>query len=76
MVAEIEVVERNDLFEWGDRSRFTILKTDGQPFGNVFITRKGKHVFYVLISGVYFDDRESISDLLSEPLTRLSSYTP
>ena len=73
---EIDLVERNDLFRWGDRSRFAILKTEGEPFGNVFITRTGKYIFYIIISGVYFDNHDGISGLLSEPLSQLSSYQP
>ncbi|MEE2685458.1 MAG: hypothetical protein VYB09_04045 [Planctomycetota bacterium] len=73
---EIDVVERNDLFRWGDRSRFAILFTEGEPFGNVFITRTGKHIFYIVISGVYFDHQEGIRGMLSEHLDRLKSYQP
>ena len=61
---EIEVVERNDLFKWGDRSRFAILKSEGAPFGNMLITRKGRRIFFLLLSGIYFDDREAIGGLL------------
>ena len=73
---EVDVVERNDLFTWGDASRFAILEADGQPFGNAFITRKDTHIFYVLWSGVYFDDSETIAEVLSEPLSQLSAYEP
>ena len=73
---EIDVVERNDLFRWGDRSRFAILFTEGEPFGNVFIARSGKYIFYMVISGIYFDNREGISGMLSERLDRLQSYQP
>ena len=73
---EIDVVERNDLFRWGDRSRFAILSTEGEPFGNVFITRTGKYIFYIIISGIYFDNHEGISGLLSERLGQLPSYQP
>ena len=73
---EIEVVERNDLFKWGDRSRFAILKSEGEPFGNMLITRKGRHIFFLLLSGIYFDDREAIGGLLGGALSRLPAYTP
>ncbi len=73
---EIDVVERNDLFRWGDRSRFAILFTEGEPFGNVFITRTGKYIFYMVISGVYFDSHEGISGLLSKRLAQLPAYQP
>jgi hypothetical protein len=66
----LTVVERNDLFRWGDQSRFGILTRNGNPVGNVFMARHGKTVFYVLFSGVYFDDAEALAELLKPVLER------
>lgn len=71
----VNVEERNDLFQWGDHSRFAVLKTEGQPVGNMFITRTDKYIFSIILSGVYFTDTESINDLLLEKLERLPSYS-
>ena len=68
---ELEQVERNDLFQWGDASRFCLLQLDGAPTGIVFTSRKGTRVFSVTISGVYFDDSEAIKELLGERLRAL-----
>mgnify|MGYP001164129529 CR=1 FL=1 len=73
---DIDVVERNELFRWGERSRFAILSTEGEPFGNVFITRSGKYIFYMVMSGIYFDSHEGISGLLSKRLAQLPTYQP
>ena len=73
---EIDVVERNDLFRWGDHSRFAILQSGGEPFGNLLITRKGRHIFYLLLSGVYFEDRDAIGGLMHRPLSQLPAYSP
>ena len=64
-------VERNDLFRWGDRSRFCILAADGSPVGNSFTAVKGKRVFLVTFSGVFFDDPVAIRDLLVPHLDAL-----
>ena len=64
-------VERNDLFRWGDRSRFCILEADGTPVGNSFTAVKGKRVFMVTFSGVFFDDPVAIRDLLVPHLDAL-----
>ena len=65
---EVEQVERNDLFQWGDASRFCLLELEGAPVGIVFSSRKGSRVFLVSISGIYFDDSGSIKELLEERL--------
>ncbi|MDP7010244.1 MAG: hypothetical protein QF685_02600 [Verrucomicrobiota bacterium] len=62
---------RNDLFRWGDKSEFSILEADGLSFGNLFVGRKGRRVFMITISGVYFDEPTEIHDLLDEKLRAL-----
>lgn len=68
---DFDVRESNELFRWGDTSRFSVLTTEGRPFGNVFVARRGRRVVYFLLSGVYFDDAESIDGLLSPYLEEL-----
>ena len=65
-------IPRNDLFGWGDESKFCLLQTeDGTTFGNSFFARKGKLTVFFIISGVYFDRSEDIHDLLDEKLKAL-----
>lgn len=76
---EVSVDERSELFQWGDFSRFGVLTTDGVPFGNVFLARRGSLVVYLLLAGVYFDEGESVSELLTpylEKLEKLSGAGP
>lgn len=73
--SDVTIDERNDLFRWGDESRFGLLTTEGQPFGNVFVAREGNRVVYFLISGLYFDDAEQITALLDPYLKRLRGYS-
>ena len=67
--AEIELIERNDLFRWGNQSRFAIIQADGEPCGNLFVARKGTVVFYLIVSGIYFDDGGVFSELVSSALS-------
>lgn len=60
----VELEERNELFKWGDASRVGIIKHNGQPTGIVIIARKGNTVVMLLISGVHFDDAETLGELL------------
>ena len=74
--ADIEVIERDDIFRWGDESTFSILSLDGEPFGNMFRTRQGNRVLFIIFSGIYTDDSESVGDLLLPVLNQLYTYAP
>ncbi|NQU24688.1 MAG: hypothetical protein HQ567_25685 [Candidatus Nealsonbacteria bacterium] len=69
--AEVKVVECNDLFRWGDQSKFAILKVDGEPAGNLFAARRGNLVVDLILGGVYFDDAETFSSLMSSALENI-----
>ena len=73
---EFELVERNDMFEWGDQSRFGLMMADGSPVGNFFITRVDKNIFFFTVVGVFFDSEESFRGLVRGPLTQMESYRP
>ncbi|MDP6903785.1 MAG: hypothetical protein QF406_05005 [Verrucomicrobiota bacterium] len=68
---KVELVERNDLFQWGDASKFSLILSGGAPVGMVFSARKKRHVFLLSISGVYSDDSVAIEELLVKPLLAL-----
>lgn len=70
------VESRNDLFRWGDSSEFAMIQSEGRPAGNMFYTIKGTKVYSLRVTGVYFDDRESIEELLGPKLKWLESYRP
>lgn len=72
--AEVTVEENNELFSWGDQSRFGILTSEGAPFGNVFVARKDSLVVYFILSGIYFDDPDEIGALLEPYLAKLQGY--
>ena len=73
---DVTVDERNELFRWGDQSRFGILKSNEEPYGNMFVARNDKRVFFLVVSGVYFDDPDSIRELLMPVLDQVDNYTP
>lgn len=72
---QVEVQEKNEIFHWGDDSRFGLLLAEGQPFGNVFVAKQGKRVVYLMLSGIYFDDTASFSDFLNPYLEKLSAFS-
>jgi hypothetical protein len=67
--------DREDLFSWGDESRSALITYDGKPVGNLFVTRKGRHIYSFMIVGVYFDSEEVMSDLLLPKLQQLATYS-
>ncbi len=67
---------RHEMFRWGDQSRCWLLMVEGRPAGNVFIAQRGRCVFYVMVSGAVFPDRQSLSCLLSPVLQRVERYRP
>ena len=74
--AEIEIVERNDLFKWGDASRFAIIKADGAPTGNIFVARSGRIVVDMIISGIYFDTPGGFGSLMNPTLENIKRDLP
>jgi hypothetical protein len=73
---DVAVDEQDDLFRWGDESRFGVLRTEGKPFGNVFIAKRGKTVVYLLLTGIYFEDPDNVSTLLTPYLEKLDALPP
>ena len=68
---KITVDQRDEIFRWGDRSRFGLVQADGAPLGNLFVAQKGRYVVYLLLTGVYFDETGPITELLSPYLAKL-----
>ena len=68
-IGGVDVVKDNR-FSWGDASGYVVQMYDGEEIGFTFITRKGKRIYYVNISGVYFESQEDINELLTRHLER------
>lgn len=65
-----KAVSRNDLFRWGDESEFSVLTMPVGPVGNWMVARKDKVVIYLCVTGIYFDDPETIREFLAPVLER------
>ncbi|MCA8914324.1 MAG: hypothetical protein KDB90_02845 [Planctomycetes bacterium] len=70
---DIKEVEHNELFRWGDDSKFYLVMHAGKPIGNHLTARKGNKVVYILFSGVYFDDSELLHEFLDPLLQRVDA---
>jgi hypothetical protein len=71
---DVDEIVRNDLWSWGDESQCIVLQSRGQSFGNIFMGRKGRRYFVLVISGLYFDKQEDIKALLDPMLKKLDNY--
>ena len=68
------IVERPEVFSWGDRSRFAVVEQDGAGFANLFVGQKDLKIVFWYVAGIYSDETKDISELLLPYLTRLDSY--
>jgi hypothetical protein len=73
---EVEYVDHNEIFTWGDSSRFAIIEAGGDPVGNLFVARRGKTVVEVMVIGVYFDANEHFAAFVSSKLDSISRQLP
>ncbi|HEY7311564.1 MAG TPA: hypothetical protein VH643_19530 [Gemmataceae bacterium] len=73
---KVRQVERNDLWRWGDDSKCILLMNGDNKVGNLFMARKGRRYFTLMIVGVYFENSNAIQQLLGPTLQRLDSYEP
>lgn len=68
-----ELVIRDDLFRFGDKSRFGLVMADGKPVGNYFAMCRGNASFMVLLAGIYFDDGKQWEELIGSTLDAVGS---
>jgi len=64
----IELESADEVFRWGDRSRFAYQLLDGERYGFAFVGRKGGKVFFVDCWGVLLEDREDVAAFLQPHL--------
>ena len=64
------------LFRWGDESRCIVLRQVPNAVGNLFVARKGRKIFQLVVVGVAFDRGDEFKTLLTPVLQRLETYSP
>jgi len=65
---DVVLVNRDDLYAWGDESKSQLLTIDGKPVGHFLVIRKGTRVFMAIFSGVFFDEAAPLAALLTPKL--------
>jgi hypothetical protein len=59
-----------------DRSTLRLLVKGDKPLGNIFTTRDGRKTYFVVVTGLYFDDAEDWKKLVAPKLEQLAGYSP
>ncbi len=76
MASDLKVRPRNELFRWGDSSDLAIVESQHGPVGNIFRARSGRRIFDLTFYGVYFDDADTLAELLTPHLEQMKRYEP
>ena len=72
-ISSLELIDRNDLFSYGEKSRFAVIDNGGKPVGNVFTMCRSRSVLLVMFVGLYFDDAEAWRSLIEPRLEALEA---
>ena len=67
-----ELSIRDDLFRFGEKSRFGLVMANGRPVGNYFAMCQDNKSFMVLLAGIYFDDGEQWGQLIESTMDAVS----
>ena len=73
-LSSLESVERNDLFRYGEKSRFALVESQGKTVGNVFAMCHSRTALFVVIVGLYFDDADTWRALIEPTLQALEAF--
>ncbi|MFL6566928.1 MAG: hypothetical protein ACJ8G5_18475 [Burkholderiales bacterium] len=59
-----------------DRSKLRLLVKGDKPLGNIFTVRDGRKTYFLVMTGLYFDDAEDWKKLVAPKLEQLAGYSP
>ncbi len=65
---DVEFVEVPEAFTLGEQNYTAILKTNGVPFGNLIVTRKGNMVYSFILAGPYINSKNTLNSLIGPKL--------
>ena len=73
-LSSLDPTDRNDLFSYGEKSRFALVQNQGKPVGNVFAMCHSRTTMLVMFVGLYFDDAEEWRALIEPTLQALQEF--
>lgn len=72
---DVKIVKEDNLFNWGDESYCAYMELDEIKLGNIFAFRKENKIISLILTGTYFDDKETVSEFLLDKLNAFSEYS-
>ena len=72
--SNFEVLEDNEFFSLGDRSRFAVINYNNEPLGNRFVFMQDKTVYEFTLTGFYIDDPDIWQKLFADKLEQLKHF--
>ena len=75
-IGGVTIAEDADFFSYGDATYFAFLEYEGQRVGNVVVVRSGRATYSLVVSGIFFDDAEILTELLAPKLDAAARYEP
>jgi hypothetical protein len=69
-----EIVEDNEFFNLGDKSRFAFINYESNPVGNRLVFLQGKTVYEFTMTGFYIDQQQIWEDLFAGKLSQLKKF--
>jgi len=69
-----EVIEDNEFFSLGERSRFALINYSGEPVGNRFVFMQDKMVYEFTLTDFYIDDPQIWQELFADKLVQLKDF--
>lgn len=67
----VDIKAAENLFTLGDDNYSAYYVSNGNKGGNIISTRKDKVVYSFILSGLYFDDKESLHELIAPKLNKV-----
>jgi hypothetical protein len=65
---DVALEDANEVFSWGDTSKFAFQVSENERYGFAFITRKDHKVYFIDAWGLLLEDPEEISAFLTPKL--------
>ena len=73
---DLDLIEDDAFYSYGDASRFARLTHKGEEVGNLFMTRIDKRVYAFICVGTYFEDAALWAELIEPRLIAFEAYRP
>ena len=73
-LSSLEPTDRNDLYQYGEKSRFALVESQAKPVGNIFAMCHSRTTLLVMFVGIYFDDTDPWRALIEPHLQALEAF--